>query len=162
MFLWTHLFLTLHPASDLCFAHSGTCQELHEIPFWQLLLLKFLQNSLCAFPRGLLPVSFGASCTSVITTISVTFQISVRCACPRGERSRPSPLPFLVGSCLNTHRSPNEHWPFVIQRIQSPHSGLFFALSLPFPFAFPLLGAPSAGLSSSRFLALKRRSLIRW
>ena len=34
--------------------------------------------------------------------------------------------------------SPHEHWPFVIQRMQSPLSELFLALYIPSPFAFPL------------------------
>ena len=71
------------------------------------------------------------------------------------RRSRPIPLPFLFGSCLNAHASPSELWTSVVQRMQSPLSVLFLALYLPFPFAFPLLTAPIAGLSSSRFLALK-------
>ena len=35
----------------------------------------------------------------------------------------------------------------------------FGALSLPFPFAFPLFASPVAGLSSSRFLAFETRTL---
>ena len=49
---------------------------------------------------------------------------------------------------------------FLIQRMQSPLSGLFFAFYLPFPLAFPLVGVPIAGLSSSRFLAFTWESLI--
>ena len=55
--------------------------------------------------------------------------------------------------CLNEHASPNAHWPFVVQRMQSPLSELCLAFALPFPFAFPLLEAPLAGLFE--FLALK-------
>ena len=50
----------------------------------------------------------------------------------------PFPLPFLFGSCLNAHASPNEHWPFVIQRLQSLFQncfGIVFAFSFCFPFA---------------------------
>ena len=67
----------------------------------------------------------------------------------------PSFLPFLFGSCLNAHESPHEHWPTVIQRMEPPLSELCLACSLPFPFDCPLLGAPIAGLSWPRFLALK-------
>ena len=47
--------------------------------------------------------------------------LEFRCAEPVGEseRGRFFPLPFLCGSCLNANESPNEHWPFVIQRIHS-------------------------------------------
>ena len=38
--------------------------------------------------------------------------------------------------------------------------GVVSAFSLPFPFALPLLGAPIAGLSSSRFLATNWESSI--
>ena len=80
-----------------------------------------------------------------------------RCGEPigEGERSRPFPLLFLFGPSLNAHASPSEHWPFLIHRMQSPLPELFWACSLPFPFVVPLLGAPVAGQSSSRFLALK-------
>ena len=76
-----------------------------------------------------------------------------RCSDPvgEGERGRPFPLPFLFGSCLLAHESPHGHWPFVI-RMQSTLSELFLACALPLLFDCPLLGAPSAGLSSSRFL----------
>ena len=55
-----------------------------------------------------------------------------------GERGRPFPLPFLLGSCQNAHASPDEHWPVVIHWMQFPLSRgwywncscLFFSLSL--------------------------------
>ena len=67
----------------------------------------------------------------------------------------PFPLPFLFGSRLNAHESPHQLWPSAAHRVQPPLSELFLAVSLPFPLAFPLLGASVAGLPSSRFLALK-------
>ena len=57
-----------------------------------------------------------------------------------GERNHTFPLPFLFGSCLNAHESPNEHLPFVVQRMQS-HSlrvvclDVLFSFSFRFPFA---------------------------
>ena len=86
----------------------------------------------------------------------------VRCGEPvgEGERNRPLPLPFFFGSCVKAHESPSEHWPLVIQRVQSPLGVVFFALYFPFPFVFTLLGAPDAGLSSSRFVSVKCESLI--
>ena len=81
--------------------------------------------------------------------------IEFRCGEPVGERERvrPFPLPLLLGSCLNAPASPNEHWPLVIQRKQSPLSDLFFGHFLCLlPFAFPLLGAPVAGLPSEMSL----------
>ena len=55
-----------------------------------------------------------------------------------GERGRPFPLPLLLGSCLNANESPNEHWLFVIQRMQSPlleFFGILFACSFRLSFA---------------------------
>ena len=55
--------------------------------------------------------------------------VNSRCGEPVGEGERgPFPLPFLFGSCLNAHASPNEHWPFVVQRMEPPLSELFFGI----------------------------------
>ena len=71
----------------------------------------------------------------------------IRCGEPVGEveRGRPFTLYFFFGSCLNAHESPNEHWPFVIRRMQSLLSDLFWAFQLHLHFTFPLPGAPIAG-----------------
>ena len=53
-----------------------------------------------------------------------------------GERGRPFTWPFLFGSCSNSHKSPNEHWSFVVQRVQSRMSKSFWAVSWPFSFVF--------------------------
>ena len=110
---------------------------------------------LFASPDGLLPVCFGVP-FALPSSPPCPSPIEFRCGDHVGEfeRGRLFPLPFLFASCLNAHESPNEHWPLVIHRVQSSLSELCLAFSLPFPLAFPLLGAPTAGLSSSRFLAL--------
>ena len=60
------------------------------------------------------------------------------CGEPVGEseRGRPFPLRFLFGSCLNAHASPNEHWPFVIQRMHAPLRDLFFEIVFAFCLCF--------------------------
>ena len=99
-----------------------------------------------AFLDGLLPLILGLS-LALASSLPFPSPFEFRCGerVGEGERGLPFLLPFLFGSCLNAHASPNEHWPSVIQRMQSPLSELFLAFVL----------APIAGLSSSRFLALK-------
>ena len=86
-----------------------------------------MQGSLFAFPDGLFAVNF---CMPLKPPSSLPFPspFEVRCGEPvrEGERNRPLPLPFLFGSCVKAHESPNEHWPLVIQRVQSPLSELSF------------------------------------
>ena len=66
-----------------------------------------------------LPVSFGVP-FALPSSPSFPSLFEIRCDEPvgEGERGRPFPLPFLFGSCLNAHESPNKQWPFVIQ----PHA----------------------------------------
>ena len=129
--------------------------------FWQLPFLKFVQGNLFAFLDGLLSVSFTVPLARA-SSLPFPSPFEFRCGDPdgEGERGRPFPLPFLFGSCLNAHASPNEHWSFLIQRLQSLLSDLFLTFKMSFPFAFPLFGAPIRGLSSSRFLVVKKESSI--
>ena len=124
--LCAHLPPNLHPPGALNFALSGTCQQPHESLIWQLPVFNFVQSSLFAFTDRLLPVNFAVS---LAPRSSLPFPSPFECRCGEpvgeGERGRPFPLPFWFGSCLNAHASPNEHWPVVIQRMQSP-SELFF------------------------------------
>ena len=63
-------------------------------------------------------------------------------------------VPFLCLSCLvhlECARNSKSTLAFVVQRMQSPLSQFSLAFYLSFLFAFPLLGAPVVGLSSSRF-----------
>ena len=122
-------------------------QKLPELPCRQLPFLTFIQDGLLAFPNGFLPPYL---CVPVAPPSTPPFPspFEFRCNEPvgEGERGRPFPLPFLFGSCLKAHESPSEHGPSVIRRMQSPLSELccFFAFSLPFPFAVPLLASPIA------------------
>ena len=77
----------------------------------------------------------------------------LRCDEPvgEGERGRPFPLPFLLGSRLNAHESPNEQWPFVIQRMQSPLLELFLARVVAFSFCFTFPNRWFVLVSFSRF-----------
>ena len=86
-----------------------------------------------------------------------------RCGEPvgEGERSRPFPLPFLFGSCLNAHASPYDPWPLLYPTdAVSSLGSVFLHFICLFLLLFPLVGGPIAGLSSSRFLALTWESLI--
>ena len=67
------------------------------------------------------------------------------------ERGRPFPLPFLFGSCLNARTSPNEHRPFVVQRIQSPLLVLCFGVVFAFALLLYLISELPLMVSISRF-----------
>ena len=117
--------LVSEPAGDLNFAHSGTCQQ-HEFPFWQLPLLIFKQSSLFAFSDGLLPRNIGVPSAP---PSSPPFPLHFEFRCGRRTWTKSSlSFAFLVCTCLNVHESPNEHSPFVIQRMQFPLSELTCAL----------------------------------
>ena len=124
-------------------------------------LLKFAQDSLFAFPDGFSPVNVDVpSAFPSSLPFPSPFEFWFGEPVGESEQGRPFPLPFMFGSRLNAHASPKEQWPFVIQRVQSLLLELFLAYDLPIPFALPLLRAPNASLTSSRFLALKWESLI--
>ena len=65
-----------------------------------------MQNCLFACPGWLLSIRFGVPAEPVGET----------------ERKRTFSLLLLFGSCLIAHESPNEHWPFMVQRMQFPFS----------------------------------------
>ena len=73
---------------------------------WQHPFLNVMQICLFACPLGLLPIRFGVPAEPV----------------GENERKRTFPLLLLFGSCLIAHESPNEHWPFMVQRMQFPFS----------------------------------------
>ena len=103
------------------------------------IFFRFTQSSLFAFHDRLqvlvCPFAF-------LSSLHFPSPFEFRCGEPVGEseRDRPFRLPFLLGSCLNAHASPNGHVPFVVQRMQSPLSELLLACSSPFSFCI----APSS------------------
>ena len=129
--------------------------------FGNFLFLKFVQSRPFSSPDGLWPVSFGvpAALQASLSSPSL-FEFRRGETVGESERGRLSPLHFLFGSCLNAK---------CIAKWTLAYGGptgavyslgvVFVAVYLLFPFVFPLLGAPIAGLSSSRFLALKWESL---
>ena len=108
--------------------------------------MKFLQGSQFLSPDGLLPVSVGVP-AALSSSLPWPSPSEFRCCEPvgEGERGRPFPLPFLFGSCLNAHASPNEH-------AVSSLGVVFGIVFASFRSPFPLIGAPTAGLSSCQCL----------
>ena len=99
----------------------------------QVCMQKLVQSSLLAFPDGLLPVSFGVP-LALPSSLPFPSPFEFRCGEPVGKVNEVITFLclFLFGSCLNAHASPNEHWPWVIQRMQSPLSELCLAFAFPF------------------------------
>ena len=93
--LCAHLSPNLHPNGALNFVHSGKSLKLHQIPFWQLHFLKFVQGSLFAFPDGLLPVNFGVP-FALPSVLPFPSPFEFWCSEPVGEGERSRPFDFLV------------------------------------------------------------------
>ena len=98
--------------------------------------------------------------TSVITTFSITFRISVWWTCLWTWTKSFLPLIFLVRvmfvcACLSKRTLAFRDPTYAVSSL-----GVVFGMFFAFSFCFSLLGAPIAGLTSSRFLPLKWESLI--
>ena len=102
--------------------------------------VKLVQSSLFAFPDGLLPVNVGVPLT-LPSSLPFPSPFEFRCgeAVGKGERGRPFDLPFLFGSCLNAHASPNEQWPFRGPTNAVSALGLVFGILIAFFLCSELL-----------------------
>ena len=125
------------------FGQSGTCQSLYESPLWQLPLSKFVQSGLFAFPSGLLPKFVGvpwALPSSQPFPSTFEFRCSTRSSLPLAFPVRV----MFESACISKWTLANGC--SLLSR--GCFLGILFACSFRFYFAL-------AGLSSSRFLALK-------
>ena len=106
--------------SFLNFAHSGYANNYRNFLLTTFFLEVYARWFVRFFPDGLLPVCFGVPFLLPSSPLFPS-RSEFRCGEPvgEGERGRPFPLTFLSGSCLNAHESPNEHWPFVVQRMHA-------------------------------------------
>ena len=99
-------------------------------------------------------LGWSMTCSKLVATMKPSWTSEIY----RGFNGRTTTLKPSTQSGRRHTESPNEHWPCVIQRMQSLLTEMVLACSLLFPFVFPLFEAPIAGLSSSRFLELKWES----
>ena len=140
----------VHPSGALNFVHSGTCLSLPEFPSWQLPFLMFVRGSLFAFPHDheLWPASFGVPLALPSSLpFSVNFRVSVRWTCRRKWTRWSLPFAFLLWfmfecACFSK-------WTLAscgATDAVSSHGVVFWHC-----FCLALV----AGLSSSRFLALR-------